>query len=164
VKVIPIDFSPETPIVITLIDKDGTVYGTTTADSNGYALIKVSSFSSAGLYTITASCGNYWGTLDLEVAPYDMSIWNAVASLSPDGENVMITFFETPVSKTGTFDGCITINGVTVQTGTSVDGTSILIPYQYNKLQTGDKIIIAGVKYPDLFPSYSFTFSIDVTQ
>ena len=154
-------FTTEQPVTLTLTGADGTVYGKATADSSGGALIKASAFPVAGIYTVTAVCGDVSATLELTVSPYDLGIWDVVVSRAADGENTAVTFGETPVPKNGTFDGCVTVKGASV-TGISVAGKTVVIPYAFDSLAIGDKIVISGVKYPDLFPSYSFTFTATV--
>ena len=161
VKVTPAGFVPEEPVKVEIKGLDGVVYGTAYAN-NGVALVKTSAFPAAGEYSIVASSADYTGSAALNVAPYDLGIWNAVASVENNGLSTIITFGENVVPRFGTFDGCVTINGSAPMAGTSYTGNVIWIPYDYAVLKPGDKIVIQNVMFPNLFPSFCFTFTVTV--
>ncbi len=157
----PVGFEPDAPVSVVLLDPQGEQFGSETlADSKGYVFFRAPVFPAAGTYTFFAKCGDViGGKLDLVVVPYNISIWDMLLSKAEDGNTEMV-FGETVAPKNGkNFDGCVTVNGSVIRTGTSFSGNTVKIPYIFDELKDGDKIVINSVKYPDLFPSYSFTFT-----
>ena len=160
-KVTPVGFVPEEAIEIKLVGSDETVYGSAVADSDGKAIIRASAFPEAGIYTFIATYGAVSGSLPLKVVPYDLGIWDVVILPAPDGVNTVITFGHIPTPKYGSFDGYVTVDDTVIPAGTLTSGRNITVPYKYADLTDESIIIIGRVQYPDLFPSYSFTFTVE---
>lgn len=95
----------------------------------------------------------------LEIVPYNTDIWTATAHSGTDGK-LNIRFNALISSKTN-FVKAVTIAGVSYD-GKVIGGDTLVVNIPYGSLTAGEKIKIAGVKFADLFPSYSFTFTISV--
>ncbi len=87
----------------------------------------------------------------LEVVPLDDDIWTV--SVIPGVDETILAFHADIAPKTGT-NFIVLVNGAT-KTFTR-DGNNLILPYV---VQAGDTIVVKNVKYPILFPSYSFTFT-----
>ena len=160
VKVTSFGFVPETPIKVELQSLDGIVYASVFTDQEGIALVEFSATPPAGTYVFVATYNDIQANAALTVEPYNMSIWEIAAMCAPDETRTMIVFAEIPAHQSGSFDGKVTVNGVSIKTGTSIQGYSIILPVNFNSLVSGDTIVVKEVRYPDLFPSYSFTFTV----
>ena len=67
-------------------------------------------------------------------------------------------------AKDGAFDSEVSLNGGAVGCAPGADGRSLITTVKYADLAAGNNTFtISGVKYPRLFPSYSFTFTAKVT-
>lgn len=127
---------------------------------NNAARMHIAEAPAAGTYNIVA-----WGQdgfiaqAPLEVTEYDLGIWNAIIGTNADGKTVA-NFIEPITIKDGTLSGKVTLNGTAVSASLGSDNMSIIINYPYTSLKEGDKIIMSGIKYPRLFPSFSFTFTL----
>ena len=70
-----------------------------------------------------------------------------------------LTIRFTETSAIRLFIGSVTVDGVKY-TNPIYDGNSVYLPdVDFTKNHT---VKISGVKYPGLFPSYSFTFTVEV--
>ena len=163
-KITPVGFIPAEPIEIILIGTDGTVFGEATADMNGKALIRSMAFPKAGTYIFVANSGTISGSLALKVISQPANIWTPVVMRMPDGQNTVIAFGAAPVPQGTSFDGKIAINNGAVLTKTVFFGNGIIIPYAYDDLTNDDVITIKKVTYPSLFPGYSFTFTLKMSN
>ncbi len=98
---------------------------------------------------------------DIQVVAYDRSIWVVQPTFS--GDFFALSFGADIAARDGKFDKEITKNGVIVPC--TKDGNNLVTTLTINDLATGEnKFIVSGVKYPALFPSYSFTFTVNYTK
>lgn len=74
--------------------------------------------------------------------------------LTEQDGSIMIVFTE-PISLTATAKAAI--NGATTSVQVEDGQKSLRLN---GSLKTGDVVVVSGVKYPELFPSYSFTFTL----
>ncbi len=112
---------------------------------NGTAVLKVASAPSAGDYTVNVKFDDSTAGSAKITVTEAMGLWAPVASVNADGK-LVITFGAQIGGNIKTDKGVATANGnaLTVDFSPEEDG----------------QITISGVKYPDLFPSYSFKFTV----
>ena len=68
-------------------------------------------------------------------------------------------------AKDGKFDKEVSLNGTVIGCTLGTDGKTLITNKKYNDLPAGTNTFsAAGVKYPRLFPSYSFTFTVSVQK
>lgn len=100
-----------------------------------------------GVYTGT-SAPVAWDTIAIRHAS---GLWEPI--LSEQNGSVLVVFPET-ISLNA--KGAASINGARAAISVNPDGKSLTLT---GNLVSGDKLVLSGVKYPELFPSYSFTFN-----
>ncbi len=122
---------------------------------NGQATIKAGAFStaSANVYVKAWFEGEEPAVSKaIPVKQLPTDIWKAEVDVnSPEGQTVV--FFAENISFNAT--AAMTINGVKAP-GFAADGPKLTINAGS---VAGDVVVMKGVKYPALFPSYSFTFT-----
>lgn len=132
---------------------------------NNAATMRIDSMPTAvGTYYVVA-----WGDDGfiaqalVEVVPYDERLWTPDVQPTLDGRTE-VRFIEPVSAKDGTLNGKVTINGAIKNAAISDDEYSIIINYLYSNLCEDDIIVLTGIKYPRLFPSYTFSFTIRYTK
>ncbi len=174
VNAFPVGFAPASPINVSLIAPDGKVVGTGIAGSDGAAFVRCVKVPEAGDYRFVASSGGITGECPLKVVDPAADLWSR--SIAPSGTNpatggTYLKFGAVPRSRQNclNFDGHISINGEVITTGTFVykadnagfnDLCRIYIPRPYNTFKEGDVIVVSGLVFKDLFPSYNLTYTI----
>ncbi len=141
--------------------KDGTRFGEAFPVIGGRARIYTSAAPEAGtlgiavdVYRLSELVASGLGSI--EVVPYNTDIWTA-AHQAGDGK-LVITFNEAISPKAGGY--ALTIDGKafhctqTAANELTADISRITAPGPH-------RASVKGVKYPRLFPSYSFTFTVD---
>ncbi len=99
------------------------------------------------------------GYCDISIAAYlPVTLWNPVLSIAADGD-ILVTFAEPIAAKDGLFDREVTVDG-TVTLCALADPVTLKVSMTAADIPEGTKIVVTGVKYPLLFPSYSFTFTL----
>jgi glycosidase len=178
VNAMPYGFVPTEPVIVSLIDSNGKTIGSGVADSNGDAVVNSPKMPYSGKYTLKAVSGGVTAECQLTAIPKPQdSFW--IPTLSSSGNNnnsggTYIKFGAVPRDLVNclNFDGDIKINGETVTTQTFVykadnatfdECCRVYIPRTRNSLN-GAEIVIKNVVFKDMFPSYSFTFTINVPQ
>ena len=139
------------------------LYSTPVVD--GYARMFISAAPEAGDYEIVVSADDKSaeGSCAIEVTIYNTDIWVMNTTTNNDGY-VVLVFNETIAAKDGKFDKEVSLNGKAVTCTLSGDNM-LVTSVKHADLQSGDNIFTAtGVKYPKLFPSYSFTFTAEVQK
>ena len=96
----------------------------------------------------------------LIIAPSLPEYWEASVFESRYADKEMLEIRFPEVYYARTFNGDVFVNGTKYDF--TVVGHSIFVPDA--PVSVGTQVKITGVKYPDLFPSYSFTFTVDITQ
>ncbi len=155
---IPADISfagEAVPFDLGLYNPDGALIDTlrVTADGRYTFKITTSDTAKAGAYVIKAVGAASGCVIDCVAQPDDL--W---APTVADGESSVTVVFASDVSfnaakKSVKIDG-VAVNNIKV----SVSGKVMTIAD--TTVTAGQSIVIAGVKYADLFPSYSFTFTL----
>ena len=136
------------------------------AVTNGVARMYIPAAPRAGAYEIVAksSDGLMYGSCTLEVVPYDTDIWVMNYTANSDGF-VVLVFNEAISARDGLFDTEVSLNGTAVRCEIGTDGRSLVTNVKYSDLtELTNKFTAAGVKFPALFPSYYFTFSVEVPK
>ena len=104
------------------------------------------------------------GSCIIEVVPYDTDIWVLNSSVNKDGY-VTLVFNESISAKDGKFDKEVSLNGKAITCSLDADGKTLTTNVIVTDLPEGvNEFKVIGVKYPKLFPSYSFTFTTQVVS
>ncbi len=109
---------------------------------------------------VTIDGGFPEGFTPITIAPYKPEqLWDP--SVMPDGETgrLAVVFSEKITSKAGGYNVKI---GDCAYACQQEGDKKLIIDTPYASLASGTKVAIGGVKYPDLFPSYSFTFTVQI--
>lgn len=88
-------------------------------------------------------------------------LWTPI--IRAEDENGRLAVFFSEVISPSNKGYVATINGKMYHS-LQKDDNCLLIDFNYSSLSPNSKIIISGVKYPNLFPSYSFTFTLRKTD
>ena len=115
----------------------------------------------AGFYEVVMQQGDtVLASRVIEVVPYNRDIWSPVINIGNNG-SLQIVFADKIAAKDGKFDTEIMYYGYPIECTLAADGKTLetKVPYYL-----GGTFEIKGVKYPDLFPSYSFTFTVTSSQ
>lgn len=132
---------------------------------NGSARMTVEAAPDVGVYqlVVTDSKSAASGSCGINVAQYDTNIWN-VNLIFRENTQLGIQFNADITARDGKFDNEVTINGV-ISPCVKADATSLTVPGVTSEtLADGSKIVITGVKFAQLFPSYSFTFTANYSK
>ncbi len=112
----------------------------------------------AGAYEIVLKVnGRKAAASPIEIVPYNTNIWTATAMAGSDGK-LNIKFNADISSKTG-FVNAVSVNGGKYS-GRIAAADILEVPVAYDEVSTN--IVVSGVKFPVLFPSYSFTFTVSI--
>lgn len=140
----------------------GDVIGSAPVKGAGRFIISVPKVALAGDYVIKATTAAGADSAALKCVPYNPDIWSA--SVVASGDKLAIRF-NAPVT--------LNMSKLSIKAAHSPDG-SALLPLDFGSL-SADRltvitaanyedykgiVIISGVKFSELFPSYSFTFTI----
>ena len=112
-----------------------------------------------GIYTLEASVGVVTAVTTVDIVEPGNDVWlaEAVVVNYNGADTLTVRFAETPFTRL--FTGAVTVDGVKY-INPVYDGSSVYLPgVDFTKNHT---VKISGVKYPDVFPSYSFTFTVEV--
>ncbi len=132
-----------------------------TAIVNGAGRMYLEKAPPAGTYAlvIKTSAGLEAGRCEMTAVVYDpASLWEPKLRRDEDG-SVLIEFSEVVSAKDGKFDNETTAGGKSVKCS-QPSAKTLKLAAQYDSLPAGTVITAAGVKYPNMFPSYSFTFTL----
>ncbi len=145
-----------------MYDLEGVVLATATGAEGVAKLYLETGPQAAGSYTIEAFSGDVSvGVGAITVVPYDTNIWTVALFENADGF-VCFQFNADISARDGKFDKEVTLAGSTVTCTLGSDGRSLVTNLVYDELPVGAaKFTVAGIKYPALFPSYSFTFTVN---
>ena len=140
---------------------DQLLYETPVVD--GKARMYIPAAPVAGAYTIAIVNGD--GVLadcDIMVVKYNRDIWAPIASVNiqPSAPFTGSIFFADNIALTAS--SVTTVFG-NAATNVSASGSKVDFSFTNADFSANNKIVISGVKYPALFPSYSFTFTVAPT-
>ncbi len=126
---------------------------------NGSATIHLNAadVSTVGAFTFVAEVAgtDIKATCSVEVCAAPANLWSPVVTVGPN--STVVTF-----ASDVTFNAAkkaVTVAGAPVA-GDSVTADGKVVTIAGTAAQSNDKVVISGVKYADLFPSYSFTFTL----
>ncbi len=130
-----------------------------TAVANGAGRMYIPAAPGAGTYELVVTCDGYEGSCEIKVVPYNTNIWEANAQILEG--RLLMQFNDNVALKSGS--GCVSIGGVGYNAKVLDDRRTIeVLGLDASPLESGTKITVKGVKYPVLFPSYSFMFTVTV--
>ena len=143
------------------IERGGAVLGQATV-SDGRAIVALNKTNLSAPGSINAVVyveGEAVIASPISVVAYDPSIWTV--KISSQSNSVVASFSANIDLSSPTFD--VKINGVSVPGASAStlggDGKSFVIAgAQIDFLNSGDMFEIAGIRLPDLFPDYTFTY------
>ena len=145
------------PLSLELRGPDGELIASLPVSGNGKYVfaLSVADTAAAGLYTITAVGAEKDVVIDCVVPPKDL--WVPVYTFA---DNTLTVVFASDVSFNEGRKG-VSVNGAAVLNGNvTAQGSTIVI--KDVAPTPGNTVVISGVKYASLFPSYSFTFTIQI--
>ncbi len=149
--------APEGAALSAYLEADGEQLGEIVSSSAGKLRMYLKAAPAQGTYRLIVTGDGFEGSCEINVVEYNTNIWTATPFAGEDGF-LSIKFNAQISSKTGFVKavkiGDQTFNGV--QVGDDVLKTGAM----YDSIPEGGKIVVSGVKYPVLFPSYSFTFTV----
>ncbi len=134
------------------VDESGKTWGNATLNAEGYGLIKVGAPIPAGTYKIVASIedASVTKSADIAVGAAPVGLW--APALGASGDNLLITFGDVIA-----FNGTVTVNGAVKDCAPVGDKAIAVVGVSPDVKGT---IVVKGIKYPRLFPSYTFTFTL----
>ncbi len=157
IKVIAVGQNLESAVVYL---KDGESKIGLTSIAGGSVMIRVNAAPAVTedtVYEVVAEAnGVVLSVGTIVIKPYSTDIWTV--SALPGAGNKLALNFNANLTAASTFG--VTINGVAYAAQIQPDKRTVLVDVDYGALEVGTKILIKGVKYPELFPSYSFTFTV----
>lgn len=126
----------------------------------GRAVIKL-----AGLYDFSAASVKAWFEgaepsieTDIPVKVAVPSLWEPTAA---EAEGIVVVTFAENIGLSAKKSA--TVRGAAAGKMAIVDGNKLEIT-GYGPAVSGRKVVVTGVKYPQLFPSYSFTFTVQLPE
>ncbi len=125
---------------------------------NGGGRMRVSEAPAAGTYSLVVLSGQVGGECEINVVPYDTSIWTATAFV-PESGKINLRFNTDVTSKNG-FG--VKINGAAVSSAQK-DARTLELNALGAEVANGSKIVVSNIKMPELFPSYVFSFTVTFT-
>ena len=126
--------------------------------ANGTALMRIAASPAAGLYKLVVIGDGAYGSCDINVVPYNTNIWEA--SAYTDNGRLLVLFNDGISLKDAS--KCATIGSAQYNAAVLEDNRHIeVLGVDADALPSGTAVSIKGVKYPVLFPSYSFTFTVN---
>ncbi len=100
------------------------------------------------------------GDCPLTILRYDPAqLWAPTARPDTQSGKIVIAFSERIAPRAGGYTA--TIGGVSCALEQTGD-RAVTLNKSYADVASGTKIVVGGVKYPDMFPSYSFTFTVTI--
>ena len=136
------------------------LYGTDV--KNGTALMAIAAAPAKGQYKLIVKDASEKaeGSFNVEITEYSADIWTAKASVAAG--KVTVLFNEDITHTSGSFANAVKINNVSYPT-TQPDARTLEVDTGAAAVN-GAKLVVSGVKYQRLFPSYSFTFTLTVEE
>ncbi len=129
-----------------------------TAVSDGKGRMYIGAAPATGSYKLIVEGENVYGECDVEVVAYNTNIWSANVNVL-DGK-LQIVFNDDVTLKSAV--KCVTIGANTYNAAVLSDRRTVEVSGYNAEGEGGTVAKIAGVKYPVLFPSYSFTFTVTI--
>ncbi len=126
---------------------------------NGAGRMYIPAAPESGTYELVVIGDGYGGSCEIKVLPYNTNIWAANAYLL-DGR-LLIGFNDDIILKSGT--KCVSIGSASYNAKVLDDKRTVeVLGLDAAALESGTTASVKGIKYPVLFPSYSFTFTVTV--
>ncbi len=128
-----------------------------TAISAGKGRMNISAAPAAGTYKLIVEGEDSYGECDVSVVPYNTNIWEANA-YALEGR-LLVKFNDDITLKSAA--GCVTIGAAGYSAKVLEDKRTVeVLGIDAGTLASGTVVSVKGIKYPVLFPSYSFTFRV----
>ena len=140
-----------------MIDAAGNQVGNKLALSNGKGTLKIAAAPEAGDYKVVVEVdGGIPKAAPIAVVPYDIDIWKMSYALNDDG--FLVISFKADIADK---PGVTVVKEDANVLGYAIVDKSIVTTFKPSTITTHSThaISVSGIKYPDLFPSYSFTFA-----
>ncbi len=139
------------------IDVGEASYSAAVAGGKGIIKIPANPDFVAGDYTVTVTVsGGKAGSCTVRVVPYNTNIWSCNAQILDS--KLLIHFNDDIALKSGV--NAVTVAGKLYSAAVLSDLRTVeVLNVDTAKLAASSTITVKGVKYPALFPSYSFTFT-----
>ena len=136
-------------------------YSVVLEDGKGILRIDQDTNFTKGLYkvVVTVSDSAVTGECDIDVVAYNENIWTC-STRELDGKFLIVFNAEVELKSTGS---SATIDGKTYSVKVNDTYTIEVLDFDPSAPRASDTFIIKGVKYPILFPSYSFTFTSTIS-
>ncbi len=115
----------------------------------------------AGTYALVVKTGEGLeaGRCEITVAAYNPELlWRPSLQKDPDG-SLIIIFGDKISAKDGKFDTEVTVGGQIKSCSQLLDHV-LKVDALFGSIPPGTAVVASGIKYPALFPSYSFTFQM----
>ncbi len=147
--------------VIVYLSRFGVTLGSApVTDGTGMIIIPAGILDSVGRYDLTATIdGVDCGVADyINVVAHNQNLWSMAFSKSADGMLMIVFADRISVSPNGLSVDIGNERGV-AYTGLAEEDMFIRTARDFEEIPEGTEIVVKGVKYPHLFPSYSFTFT-----
>ncbi len=139
------------------LDVDGVRLGNIVSASEGKIRLNIPAAPAAGTYKLVVGENGNASSCDITVVEYSEDLWVATAFGSESGQlNIR---FNAQISSKTAFAGAVTI-GSSVYSATVEQENTLVVPVAYDSLAAGQKIVVKGVKFAELFPSYVFSFTV----
>lgn len=136
---------------------DELLYGTALTDGKG--TMRVTAAPEAGNYKLVVLGEGCEGSCDIKVVPYNTDIWYPTVRVE---EGRLLVMFNDDITLKSA-SGCVTIGSGNYNARVLDDKRTIeVLGIDASTLAGGTAVSVKGVKYPVLFPSYSFTFTVTV--
>ena len=145
-----------------MLDKNGNSIGEAFRVSEGRTVIRVIAPEEIGTYAVVAlRNGNIVAKGSVNVVEDESTgIWNANIDINNDG-NVVIRFSEV-IAAANNFG--VSVNG-NPAIGTIDTEYTVSTDVAYESLPSGTSVFtVSGIKYPRIYPSYKFTFEVEVVK
>jgi hypothetical protein len=143
------------------LNENGDPIGQTVSGTSSNTVLGFVAPDAPGVYQIIATeNGQLKGRGEIEVVVYNSNIWETYTSLNAAG-NLVIHFNEPIANKSGIYSNMVTAPGKTIVSSLSSDHKSLTTNVPYANA-VGVTFTISGVIYPNLYPSYSFTFTATI--
>ena len=133
--------------------------------NNGFGRMFIDTAPVAGDYELVVIAGDKTaeGSCPIKVEVYNSDIW--VMKIAVIDGYVVLTFDETISAKDGTFNNEVKLNNKPVTCKLGADGKSLITNVKETGLSDGTNVFSAsGIMYPRLYPSYSLSFTSEITK
>ena len=131
----------------------------TAVNGAGTHILAVKKVAAAGNYVIEAATAAGKDSVVLQCLPYNEAIWSCAAVQWE--EKLAVQFNALTTLAEGRYS--IKINGAVAPVAIVVPSAGLVVAdVSFADVAQGSVIVVSGIQFPELFPSYSFTFTAQV--